>query len=289
MSLIFDKVSYTYSSHEGDVNALSDVSFTLENGELLGVIGHTGSGKSTLLQLMCGLLTPSAGSVVLDGENLSDKKVRQNLFTKVGIAFQYPEQQLFSKTIADDIAFAPRNAKLSEHEVGLRVREAMKIMRLDYENYAAKSPFELSGGEMRRVALAGVMAAKPQLLILDEPTAGLDPSGRYELTTIIDDYHKAGTTTVLVSHSMDNIARLSDKVLVLKDGHTAFYGTPAEVFSHSEVLREMNLGVPQATTFAADLMDLGLPLPADLLTIDALADAIAALFHEQKAEVKHGF
>jgi energy-coupling factor transport system ATP-binding protein len=273
-------VSYTYSSHEGSVEALNNVSLTLEEGELLGIIGHTGSGKSTLLQLMCGLLAPTTGSVVFDGENLRDKKVQRSLFTKVGIAFQYPEQQLFAKTIADDVAFAPRNAGLSNAEVDKRVREALATMHLDYKRYAEKSPFELSGGEMRRVALAGVIAARPQLLILDEPAAGLDPAGRSELIAIIEAYHRSGATMVLVSHDMDNIARLSDKVLVLKDGQVAFFGTPAEVFSHPKELRAMNLGVPRATTFAAELRELGVSLPEGLLTIEALAEALAGAIAE---------
>jgi energy-coupling factor transport system ATP-binding protein len=281
VELVLDQVSCTYSSHDGNVAALSDVTLTVTDEEFLGIIGHTGSGKSTLLQLMGGLMAPSSGKVLLDGKNLRERQVRQNLHTQVGIAFQYPEHQLFARTVADDIAFAPRNAGLSATEVDERVRFAMRLLRLDYERFAPLSPFELSGGEMRRVALAGVLAAKPRLLILDEPTAGLDPAGRQELLSIIEEYHRAGAGIVMVSHSMDDIARLATRILVLKDGMAAMQGTPTEVFSHAEELRAMNLGVPQATAFAAELRAGGLPLPEGLLTLEALADAIA--------EVKHGF
>jgi energy-coupling factor transport system ATP-binding protein len=280
MSLVFDQVSFTYTPHEGDVAALQNLSLTLEDGAFLGIIGHTGSGKSTLLQLMCGLLNPTEGRVLLDGRDLKDKEVRRNLHTRVGIAFQYPEYQLFAPTVAADIGFALRNAGFADTEVDTRVRLAMQRMRLDYERYALLSPFELSGGEMRRVALAGVIAAQPQVLVLDEPTAGLDPAGREELFEIIAEFHREGTTTVMVSHSMDDIARLATQVLVLKDGLAVMQGSPTEIFSHAAELRAMNLGVPHATAFAAELRELGLPLPEGLLTVEALARAIA--------EVKRG-
>jgi energy-coupling factor transport system ATP-binding protein len=275
VALALDQVSYTWSSHEGEVTALKDITLTVGEGDFLGIIGHTGSGKSTLLQLMSGLMAPSSGRVLLDGKDLRDKRVRQNLHTRVGIAFQYPEYQLFARTVAEDIAFAPRNAGLPADEVDERVRFAMQLLRLDYERFARLSPFELSGGEMRRVALAGVIASKPRLLILDEPTAGLDPAGRRELLAAIDEYHRAGTGIVMVSHSMDDIARLATSVLALKDGAAALHGTPAEVFSHADELRAMNLGVPQATAFAAELRAGGFPLPKEVLTLEALADAIA--------------
>jgi energy-coupling factor transport system ATP-binding protein len=279
VALAFEQVSYTYSSHEGRVTALDGLSLTVADGEFLGVIGHTGSGKSTLLQLMGGLLAPSTGRVLLDGADLRDRAVRQNLHTRVGIAFQYPEYQLFARTVAEDIAFAPRNAGLDEAEVDERVRFAMRLVRLDYERFARLSPFELSGGQMRRVALAGVLAARPQLLILDEPTAGLDPAGRRELLAVIEDYHREGAGVVMVSHSMDDVARLASRILVLKEGRAVLYGTPAEVFSHADELRAMNLGVPQATAFAAELREGGLPLPEGLFTLEALADAIAEVGH----------
>ena len=275
--LVCDKLSYSYSSHDGEVQALRGLDLQLRSGDFLGIIGHTGSGKSTLLQLMSGLLMPTSGSVCFDGENLRSKAVRRKLFTQVGIAFQYPEYQLFAPTVYDDIAFALRNAGLAASEIEQRVQESMQLMRLDFQHFAPLSPFELSGGEMRRVALAGVIALKPRLLILDEPTAGLDPSGRNQLNAIIAEYHATGATIVLVSHGMDSIARLATRVLVLKDGQTAYLGSQAEVFSHPEELRALNLGVPQATSFAAELQALGLPLPNGILTIEELADAIAAL------------
>jgi energy-coupling factor transport system ATP-binding protein len=275
VSLVFDNVSFTYSSHEGTVAAVKDLSLTIEDGDFLGIIGHTGSGKSTLLQLMCGLINPSEGRVLLDGKDLKDKNVRNNLHTKVGIAFQYPEYQLFAPTVAEDVGFALRNAGFGEADIDDRVRLAMQKMHLDYDCYAHLSPFELSGGEMRRVALAGVIAAQPQVLVLDEPTAGLDPAGREELFEIIADFHRSGVTTVMVSHAMDDIARLATQVLVLKDGFAVMQGTAAEVFAHAKELRAMNLGVPRATEFATELRELGLPLPEGLLTIEALANAIA--------------
>jgi energy-coupling factor transport system ATP-binding protein len=226
---------------------------------------------------MGGLMTPSSGRVLLNGRNLRERQVRQNLHTQVGIAFQYPEYQLFAQTVAEDIAFAPRNAGLSAPEVDERVRFAMRLLRLDYEHFAHLSPFELSGGEMRRVALAGVLASRPRLLILDEPTAGLDPAGRTELLGIIEEYHREGAGIVMVSHSMDDIAQLAAKILVLKDGVCIMHDTPAEVFSHAEELRALNLGVPQAATFAAELREKGFPLPQGLLTLEMLADAIAGV------------
>ncbi|MDR3037355.1 MAG: energy-coupling factor transporter ATPase [Coriobacteriales bacterium] len=290
MPLVLEQVSYTYSSHEGAVAALRELSFAIDDGDFIGIIGHTGSGKSTLLQIMGGLMMPTSGTVLLDGADLRDKKARRNLHTKLGIAFQYPEHQLFARTVADDIAFAPRNAGLAPVEVDERVRFAMELFHLDYARYAQLSPLELSGGQMRRVALAGVIAARPQILILDEPTAGLDPAGRRELLAIIEDYHRTGATTVMVSHSMDDIARLATRVLVLAEGAAVYEGSPAEVFAHADELRAMNLGVPQATSFAAELVAAGIPLPKGLLTIEALADALAGLGSEGRAisEVPRG-
>jgi energy-coupling factor transport system ATP-binding protein len=284
VALVLDHVSYTWSSHEGEVAALKDITLTIREGDFLGIIGHTGSGKSTLLQLMSGLMTPSSGRVLLDGKNLRGKQARRNLHTRVGIAFQYPEYQLFARTVAEDIAFAPRNAGLSAAATDERVRFAMQLLHLDYERFAHLSPFELSGGEMRRVALAGVIAAKPRLLILDEPTAGLDPAGRRELLAAIEEYHRAGAGIVMVSHNMDDIARLATSVLALKDGAAALYDSAPEVFSHADELRAMNLGVPQATAFAAELRERGFPLPEQMLTLEALADAIA----ETKLGIKAG-
>ncbi|MDR3315467.1 MAG: energy-coupling factor transporter ATPase [Coriobacteriales bacterium] len=273
--LALEGVSYTYRSHEGDVTALKPLDLTIEDGTFLGIIGHTGSGKSTLLQLMCGLLSPSSGRVVVDGENIADKRVRNRLHLKIGMAFQYPEYQLFAPTVAEDIAFGPRNAGLSATEVDKRVRLAMERLRLGYERFAHASPFELSGGEKRRAALAGVIATDPKLLILDEPTAGLDPAGRSELLGIIEEFNRSGMTLVMVSHSMDDIARLANRVLVLKDGAAVMQGTPTEVFGRGDFLRSINLGVPQATEFAAELRAQGFPLPEGLLTLETLASAIA--------------
>jgi energy-coupling factor transport system ATP-binding protein len=311
--LTLEQVSYSYGSHDVLSPAVREVSLTLADGEFLGIIGHTGSGKSTLLQLMCGLLQPSQGRVLIDGEDLSSKAVRRMAHTKVGMAFQYPEYQLFAPTVADDIAFGPRNARLgkrrlkqiasksrsgshpdqrdqratrlsshpqsaaaslSTDEIDCRVREAMATLGLDYDHYAQRSPFELSGGEKRRVALAGVLASDPKVLILDEPTAGLDPAGRDRLMRTIGDIRASGKTIVMVSHSMEDIARHATQVLVLNQGEIFDHGTPQAVFSHPVELRAINLGVPQTTAFAADLNERGFDLPLDLYSIDALAEAI---------------
>jgi energy-coupling factor transport system ATP-binding protein len=273
--LVLEQLSYTYSSHEGQTVALRDLSLRVEDGAYLGIIGHTGSGKSTLLQLMCGLLQPSFGRVLINGEDLADKTVRRSVHAKVGMAFQYPEHQLFAPTVAEDIAFGPKNAKLPAEQIDQRVRQAMQRMGLDFEKYAAKSPFELSGGEKRRVALAGVIACDPKILILDEPTAGLDPAGRDELLGYVEQFHRAGMTIIMVSHSMDDIARYATQILVLNQGESFMQGSPQEVFCHGEELRAINLGVPQATSFAAELNALGFSLPGDLYSVDALALAIA--------------
>jgi len=277
-SLALEHLGYAYVSSEGKVEALRDVSLALEEGAFLGVIGHTGSGKSTLLQLMCGLLLPAEGRVLVDGEDLASKAVRRAVHTKVGMAFQYPEYQLFAPTVAEDIAFGPRNVRprLDTATVNARVREAMDRMGLACERYAHVSPFELSGGEKRRVALAGVIACNPRILILDEPTAGLDPAGRREIMGYIEQFNREGMTIIMVSHSMDDIARLATQVLVLNQGETFMLGTPREVFAHGAKLRAINLGVPQATAFAAKLNEgFGFALPGDLYTVDALADAVA--------------
>jgi energy-coupling factor transport system ATP-binding protein len=277
VSLVCEHLSYTYSSHEGRIEALRDISCTVNEGECLAIIGHTGSGKSTLLQLMCGLISPTAGRVLLDGEDITSKSVRRRLHTEVGMAFQYPEYQLFAPTVAEDVGFAARNAGLPAEEVTRRVRLAMERVRLDYERYASLSPFELSGGEKRRVALAGVIATEPRILLLDEPAAGLDPAGRREMDAILKRFTQSGMGIVMVTHSMNDVARLAQRVLVLKDGSEVEQGTPLEIFARAEDLRAINLGVPQAEEYAATLREAGLPLPAGLLTLESLADALAAL------------
>lgn len=275
MPLALERVSYSYTSYDVNAPAVRDVSLALEDGEFLGIIGHTGSGKSTLLQLMCGLLLPTSGRVLIDGEDLSQNGTRKKVHTKVGMAFQYPEYQLFAPSVVEDIAFGPRNAGVPAAEIDQRVQEAMAALGLDYDRYAWKSPFELSGGEMRRVALAGVLASNPKILILDEPTAGLDPAGRNRLMQTIKEINTAGKTIIMVSHSMEDIANHATQVLVLNQGGVFSHGTPEQVFAQPIALRAINLGVPQTTAFASDLNERGFDLPLNLYSIDALADAIA--------------
>ena len=217
--------------------ALADIDFTLADGEFLGVAGHTGSGKSTLVQHMNGLVHPTRGRVLFDGQDLADKRVAQKCRGKVGLVFQYPEHQLFAATVREDVAFGPRNLGLSTEEVERRVRAALEDVHLDPEEVGGKSPFELSGGQQRRVAFAGVLAMEPRVLVLDEPVAGLDPVAREEFLSLIAELHGAGRAVVMVSHSMDDLARLADRVLVLNEGRLFFLGTPAEVFARGEELR----------------------------------------------------
>lgn len=256
--------------------ALNDVTLTVEDGEFLGVIGHTGSGKSTLMQHINGLLLPTSGRVVVNGVDLRDKASRRTARRAVGMAFQYPEHQLFADSVIDDVAFGPRAIGMSDAEARERAETALERVDLDVCTYGHRSPFDLSGGEMRRVALAGILAMRPSILVLDEPMAGLDPSGRDEITEIISRLHAEGMTIVMVSHDMEDIAAQADTVLVLWNGRVFAHGTPREVFARGAELREIGLGVPRVARFAARLAECGLPLPDGVLTLDVLADAIAA-------------
>lgn len=258
--------------------ALRGIDFTLEDGEFFGIAGHTGSGKSTLIQHMNGLVHPTCGRVLVGGQDLADKKAAQALRGRIGIVFQYPEYQLFAATVYDDVAFGPRNLGLDAQEVDRRVRRALESVRLDFDALQAKSPFELSGGQQRRVAFAGVLAMNPKVLVLDEPVAGLDPQARAEFLQLIAELHAQGITVVMVSHTMDDLALLCDRILVLKEGEQFALGTPAEVFAHAEELRAIGLGVPAAQKLANDLRNAGFALPAALYDADTLADDLAALY-----------
>ena len=241
--------------------ALKDVSFAVEPGEFIGIIGHTGSGKSTLMQHLNGLLKPTSGAVCLDGKDIwSDKKLtRQNRF-RVGLVFQYPEYQLFEETVYKDIAFGPGNMGLSAEEVDRRVREAAGFVGLT-DAQLEVSPFDLSGGQKRRVAIAGVIAMEPEVLILDEPTAGLDPEGREDVLRNIDDYRKAKNATIMmVSHSMNDVARMASRLLVMCDAHLAMDGTPQEVFNHAQELLDMGLDIPEITRVFLKLQQMGVPV-----------------------------
>ena len=238
--------------------ALEDVSFSVNRGEFIGIIGHTGSGKSTLMQHLNGLLKPTSGDILLDGKSIwADKASTRQARFRVGLVFQYPEYQLFEETVYKDIAFGPKNMKLSAEEVDRRVREAAGFVGLT-EQQLEVSPFDLSGGQKRRVAIAGVIAMEPEVLILDEPTAGLDPVGREGILKNIEDYRKAKNATIMmVSHSMEDVARLTDRLLVMNHSRLAFDGTPAEVFTHAEELVEMGLSIPQVTQVFLHLRKMG--------------------------------
>ena len=257
-----------------EARALDSVSLSIRDGEFIGVIGHTGSGKSTLIAHLNALDRPEPGTVFVNGMDLGAKdadlaKVRRT----VGLVFQYPEYQLFEETVAKDIAFGPRNLKLPEDEVQARVRRAMEMVGLA-ERYADRSPFDLSGGQKRRAAIAGVLAMEPSILILDEPAAGLDPVGRREMLDLVKRIHEAGTTVVMVSHSMDDVGRLCDRLIVLEHGHVAFTGTPAEVFRHGDELRAIGLDVPECARLAAALREKGFSLPEDVYSYDDVRSAL---------------
>ncbi len=255
--------------------ALKDINFTIEDGEFIGLIGHTGSGKSTLIQHLNGLLKASSGTISYNGENIDregcDKKV---LRSKVGLVFQYPEHQLFEIDVFTDVCFGPKNLGLSREEVETRAKEALEQVGLD-EHFYRQSPFELSGGQKRRVAIAGVLAMKPEVLILDEPTAGLDPRGRDEILDEISLLHKQNKMTIiLVSHSMEDMAKYADRLLVMNHGELAFDGKPREVFLHYKELEKMGLAAPQITYIVQELREGGAAISADLTTVKEARDAI---------------
>ncbi|MCI7214395.1 energy-coupling factor transporter ATPase [Dysosmobacter sp.] len=259
-------------------SAVEHMSFDVNEGEFLGIIGHTGSGKSTLIQHLNGLLQPTAGEILLRGKNIwaEPKKIREVRF-KVGLVFQYPEYQLFEETVYKDIAFGPANQGKTGDELDRAVREAAKLVGIR-DDQLEKSPFELSGGQKRRVALAGVLAMEPEVLVLDEPTAGLDPAGRENLMANIRDYHRnKGKTIILVSHSMDEIARNVDRILVLKNAHVLMQGTPAEVFARGEELLSAGLDVPQITRIAMELKRRGVDIDPAVYTVEALERQLLAL------------
>ena len=241
--------------------ALKDVSFTAERGEFIGVIGHTGSGKSTLMQHLNGLLKPTSGQILLDGKDIwTDKATTRQSRFRVGLVFQYPEYQLFEETVYKDIAYGPKNMGLKQDEIDRRVREAARLVGLTDEQLEV-SPFDLSGGQKRRVAIAGVIAMEPEILILDEPTAGLDPSGREAILERIEQYRQVKNATIMmVSHSMNDVARLTDRLLVMCDAQLAMDGTPKEVFAHAQELLDMGLDIPEITRVFLHLQKMGLPV-----------------------------
>ena len=281
MSIRLENVSFSYLQNTPmSQAALRDVSLQIEDGEFIGLIGPTGSGKSTLIQHFNGLLKPDSGKVYVDGVDLTLKDTQLRLIRqKVGMVFQYPEHQLFGETVLEDVGFGPRNGGLSEEEVTLRVKEALAYVGLDYEALKDQSPFELSGGQKRRVAIAGVLAMRPSVLVLDEPTAGLDPAGREEILAEIKALHDQGEiTVVLVTHSMEDIARFASRLIVMEQGRIALDGTPLKVFGQAQRLKEMGLGVPEITDLMYELKAHGLDVKTDILTVaDAEAEIIRVL------------
>ena len=271
-------LTYIYSAGTPfEHKALDEISFSVERGEFIGIIGHTGSGKSTLMQQLNGLLKPTSGTVLLDGQDIwSDKKLTRQARFRVGLVFQYPEYQLFEETVYKDIAFGPKNMGLSAEEVDRRVREAAGFVGLT-EQQLEVSPFDLSGGQKRRVAIAGVIAMEPEVLILDEPTAGLDPVGRSEILGNIQSYRKAKNATIMmVSHSMEDVARLTDRLLVMNGSKLAMDAPPAQVFTHAEELTQMGLNIPQVTQVFLELKKLGLDVK-NVYTIEQAAAEIKRL------------
>ena len=280
------KLSHIYSAGTPfERGALLDVDFTAYQGEYLGIIGHTGSGKSTLIQHLNGLLKPTSGQVIFQGTDIwSDPKTTRQTRFQVGLVFQYPEYQLFEETVYQDISFGPKNMGLDEAEVDRRVREAARFVGLRDEQLE-KSPFELSGGQKRRVAIAGVIAMEPKVLILDEPTAGLDPVGVESILGNIRDYHQAhNATIILVSHSMEEVARTVDRLVVVNDGRIPFQGPPREVFRHGAELERMGLGVPQMTRVFSRLRAMGMDIDASVYTIPQAKETILRRLREKGVE-----
>ena len=277
-------LNYIYSAGTPfEHKALENVSFTLNRGEFVGVIGHTGSGKSTLMQQLNGLLKPTSGQVILDGVDIwSDKKITRQARFRVGLVFQYPEYQLFEETVYKDIAFGPKNMGLSAEEIDRRVREAAGFVGIT-ERQLQASPFDLSGGQKRRVAIAGVIAMEPEVLILDEPTAGLDPIGRAEILSNIESYRKTKNATIMmVSHSMEDVARMTDRLLVLYGSHLAMDAPPAEVFTHAQELVDMGLNIPQVTQIFLHLKQMGL----DVDNVYTIEQAVSILSRLKEGKVR---
>ena len=280
MSIILDHVNYIYDEDTAMAHAaLTDVNIKIGAGEFIGLIGHTGSGKSTLIQHMNGLVKPTSGTVYFDGKDISDPEFdRKALRAKVGLVFQYPEHQLFETDCFKDVCFGPKNLGLSQKEVELRAYEALKQVGFD-DDYFYQSPFDLSGGQKRRVAIAGVLAMKPEILILDEPTAGLDPKGREDILNLVKKLHdEVGITIILVSHSMDDVADYVDRIIVMNKGKVAFDDVPKEVFRHRQELEAIGLAAPQVTYVMQELKASGFDVDIDVTTLDEAKNEILRAF-----------
>ena len=269
----------THLYNEGmpsESKAIDNINIDIEEGELVGVIGHTGSGKSTLVQHFNGILKPCSGKVIVDGVDIwSDKKATREARFKVGLCFQYPEYQLFDETVEKDVSFGPKNLGLKKDEIAERVKEAVETVGLDYEQFKERSPFELSGGQKRRVAIAGVIAMRPQILVLDEPTSGLDPVGRIEMFDLIAKLKETTVKTrIMVSHNMDEISEVANKIAVLEHGKLRFHGTPKELFKHAEELEEIGLDIPTAIKLKNELKARGVELSDDIVTANDFVEAV---------------
>ncbi len=285
MSIKINHLTYIYNEGTAfEKKALDDINLEIQTGEFIGLIGHTGSGKSTLIQHLNALIAPVSGEILLDGENIhADKSKLKTVRQRVGLVFQYPEHQLFEMTVYKDVAYGPGNLGLSAEEIDVRVKEALQTVGLKEEVYE-KSPFELSGGQKRRVAIAGVLAMKPEVLVLDEPTAGLDPRGRDEILDAIKKMHKTlGITVILVSHSMEDVAKLVDRIIVMYRGKVALTGTPKEVFSHGNELEQIGLAAPQISYVFARLREKGYDVPTDVYTVEEATKILYDFVKQVKA------
>ncbi|MBQ5956807.1 MAG: energy-coupling factor transporter ATPase [Clostridia bacterium] len=285
MSIIVENLSYTYM--EGtpfEHLAVDDISLEIKDGEFVGIIGHTGSGKSTLIQIISGLLKGYKGNVLINGVDYSDKKAdKKALRRTLGVVFQYPEYQLFEETVEKDVAYGPKKLGFSEEETALRVRNAIELVGLDYEEVKDKSPFALSGGQKRKAAIAGVLSMDPDILILDEPIAGLDPAGRESFMEIIKDLNTTGKTIIMISHNMDNIAEYTEKIFVLKNGRIFMEGSPVQIFNDYEKLLEADLDLPDVVRFCRFARENGVEIPKDIIRYKDLLSYLG----EKLGRMKH--
>ncbi|CCQ93514.1 energizing coupling factor of ABC influx transporter (ATP-binding protein) [[Clostridium] ultunense Esp] len=276
MIIKLENINYVYNPNTPfEKKALDNISLNINEGDFIGLIGHTGSGKSTLVQHLNGLMKPTSGKVIVDGVDINSKDANlKEVRQKVGLVFQYPEHQLFEETVYKDIAFGPKNLGLERDEVHRRVKKAMELVELDFETLKDRSPFELSGGQKRRVAIAGVLAMKPKVLILDEPTAGLDPRGRDEILGRLETLYQEGITIILVSHSMEDIAKLVNRIVVMHRGKIAMEDKTREIFKEAEKLAELGLGIPQITSFMKEYKSKGNQIEDTVLTVEEAKDEL---------------
>ena len=287
MSFIINHVSHIYGEKTTlELKALDDISLTIEDGEFIGLIGHTGSGKSTFIQHLNGLLKATSGQILYNGEDIYDKDYdRVKLRYHVGLVFQYPEHQLFEESVFKDVCFGPKNMGLSEKEAELKAYEALRMVKMPDELFYV-SPFDLSGGQKRRAAIAGVLAMQPDVLILDEPTAGLDPCGRDEILNLISELHEVGKTVILVSHSMDDVANYVDRIIVMNRGRVAMDGRPGDIFARFRELQSMGLAAPEVTYIMHKLNVFELPVNTRATTIKEAADSVMGLFQNKPGDIR---